>query len=137
MDEKDQLGIPDSGESPGKEPSGTAGVPWRKGGCPVRCDLKGDLSTPIQYISYNLQFIEQAFTCLEQLRKAYHELVREIGSSGMPLVEYRRFLELEKAEDIAFISQELPKAIRDCIEGMGLVKKCVLGEEEEDDRPPG
>ncbi len=71
----------------------------------------------------------------DRLRMACLELVREIGSSGMPLVEYRRFLEIEKAEDIAFISQELPKAIRDCIEGMGLVKKRVLGGEAGDGRP--
>jgi two-component system NtrC family sensor kinase len=80
-----------------------------------------EINTPIQYIGDNVRFLDDAFT---GVHKAIDELNALIAAHGeaIPVDEVRATLD---RADISYLRAEIPKAIRDAVEGIQRVATIV------------
>jgi PAS domain S-box-containing protein len=80
-----------------------------------------EINTPIQYIGDNVRFLGDAFT---GVRKAIDELTAVMAAQvdAIPVEEIRAIL---SRADISYLSEEIPKAIGDSVEGIQRVAKIV------------
>ena len=84
-----------------------------------------EINTPIQFIGDNVQFLREAFDSLDRLLDTYRELraSAEAGSvDGALLVAVRT---AEEAADLAYLTEEVPKALAQTLEGVERVATIV------------
>jgi PAS domain S-box-containing protein len=84
-----------------------------------------EINTPTQYVGDNTRFLQDAFGDLSRLLEKYHQLL-EAGCAGAitpGLVGEVRALEEEVDAD--YLVQEIPKAVRQSLEGIGRIAKIV------------
>ena len=84
-----------------------------------------EINTPIQYIGDNARFLKDAFTDLCQLIARYGKLIEAAppkAYSEESLAELRAF---SKDADVEYLTQEIPKAIEQSLEGVERVAKII------------
>ncbi|HLF93364.1 MAG TPA: ATP-binding protein [Planctomycetota bacterium] len=84
-----------------------------------------EINTPIQYVGDNIRFLGDAFNSMGKVFKGY-ERFKEVGVNGAADPGSARELEatLEEA-DMDYLGQEVPKAIRQSLEGVERVTTIV------------
>ena len=84
-----------------------------------------EINTPIQFIGDNIQFLSDSFTDLDGLLLSYREL-REAARAGtvpgdlLAAVEGR-----EESADVDYLRSEIPKSIRQSMDGIGRIGAIV------------
>lgn len=84
-----------------------------------------EINTPIQYIGDNIRFIEESFAGLGGLLRDYQNLAAAVQTNAVT-PELIAAMELTgKAVDLAYLSREIPLAVRQSLEGIGQVSNIV------------
>jgi PAS domain S-box-containing protein len=84
-----------------------------------------EINTPMQYVGDNARFLEESFGELVSLLQRQHRLlVRAAGGQLAPelLAEMRA---AAKEDDVAYLTEEVPKAIRQSLDGVTRVNRIV------------
>ncbi len=83
-----------------------------------------EINTPIQFVGDNTRFLQDAFSDLTPLLQFIENLTRLANSDvNQPLRDEARKL-LEES-DVEFLTEEVPKAIEQALEGLSRVSKIV------------
>ena len=84
-----------------------------------------EINTPIQFISDNTAFMENAFKSFRSLQDAYKAIIDSCGVESEKERISHAFQEAEQELDIAYVCQELPLAIQHTQEGLERVRTIV------------
>jgi PAS domain S-box-containing protein len=79
-----------------------------------------EINTPIQFVGDNLRALEQYFSDLEAVIRAYREIKPELAEASRQRIE-----SMEGSSDLDFILQDSPEAIRQAINGTERVAHIV------------
>ena len=84
-----------------------------------------EINTPIQFIGDNLRFLVDGFGDLGRVLTAYAQVLAASRSAGVnPALLEEMEAELQRA-DVAYLTDEIPKAISQSLEGVGRVAEIV------------
>ncbi|MDH5720195.1 MAG: ATP-binding protein [Spirochaetia bacterium] len=84
-----------------------------------------EINTPIQYIGDNINFLENSFYDLQKLHKKIQDLLHDLLNKKAKFKTVKDINILMKEIDFEFIEEEIPKAIKQSIEGVSQVAKIV------------
>jgi two-component system, NtrC family, sensor kinase len=84
-----------------------------------------EINTPIQYIGDNIRFIEESFAGLGQLLRDFQNLAGAVQSHSVTPELLAAVESSGKAVDIAYLSQQIPLAVRQSLEGVNHVSTIV------------
>lgn len=84
-----------------------------------------EINTPIQYISANIDFLEESFKQITILIAAYHKLLEAEKGQSMTPELIKEIEETLETEDWGYLSQELPLAITQSKNGVARVSSIV------------
>jgi PAS domain S-box-containing protein len=84
-----------------------------------------EINTPIQYIGDNIRFIEDSFAGLGQLLRDFQNLAGAIQSHSVTPELLAAVGSSGKTVDIAYLSQQIPLAVRQSLEGVNHVSTIV------------
>ena len=84
-----------------------------------------EINTPIQYVGDNIRFLQDAFDDLSQLLGKYTELLDAIKTSVVPDTLIREVEAAVEKADLAYLTEEIPTAIQQSLEGVAHVTKIV------------
>lgn len=77
-----------------------------------------EINTPIQFVGDNTRFLQGAFADLARLLAKYRELLHA-AANGTAVLELARDLsQAEKAADLDFLLEEIPKAVAQSLDGV-------------------
>ncbi len=84
-----------------------------------------EINTPTQFVSDNTRFLQDSFNDLSRLVEKYRQLEKALieGSDTNALLP--EITDLSDEIDIEFLSEDIPKAIDQSLEGLGRVSKIV------------
>lgn len=85
-----------------------------------------EINTPIQFIGDNTRFLRDSFDDLNTLIKTYQELCAALKSGEACEERIMRVHELSERVEIDYLSEEVPRAIEQTLEGVERVSKIVL-----------
>jgi signal transduction histidine kinase len=80
-----------------------------------------EINTPIQFVGDNTRFLQDAFARFEKMIQAYRRYVDGAGDAAL-LADTRR---AEEEADIGYLSEEVPKALEQTLDGVGRVATIV------------
>ncbi len=84
-----------------------------------------EINTPTQYVGDNIQFLQDAFQGLQGLLERYTEIPKALRD-GTPADELaERMREAAEKADLEYLTEEIPKAIQQSMEGVERVSKIV------------
>ncbi|MBN2375938.1 MAG: response regulator [Sedimentisphaerales bacterium] len=84
-----------------------------------------EINTPIQYIGDNINFLQESFQDIYRLLGAY-EQVREQAEKGTVGAELlSKIQDTMKEVDIEYLSEEVPRALKDSLKGVNVVARIV------------
>lgn len=84
-----------------------------------------EINTPMQYLQYNTLFLQESFAGIVNLLKAYGSIESRIAGGGAVQPLFREVRDLENEIDLAYILEEIPRAVRESIEGVAHVTEIV------------
>jgi PAS domain S-box-containing protein len=84
-----------------------------------------EINTPTQYVGDNTRFFKDAFSDLNRLLEKYEELLQEVKAGGPTDEVVQEIAAITEEIDLAYIKEEVPKAIEQTLEGVGRVTKIV------------
>ena len=84
-----------------------------------------EINTPIQFIGDNTHFLRDAFASFTQLLERYRCLQEQAASRGWDPTLANEIAETEKALDIGYLLDEVPKAIAQSLDGVTHVAALV------------
>ncbi len=84
-----------------------------------------EINTPIQYVSDNTRFIETSFSGLLEVASAAASLVETVQDIGAAAGHVEKFREAADEADIEFLSEEVPQALADSLNGIEQVAQIV------------
>lgn len=84
-----------------------------------------EINTPTQYVGDNTRFVRDSFEGLLQLVEAYGELAESVRRGEASPAMVARIDEIAAEVDMEFLSEEVPKAIEESLEGVERVTKIV------------
>ncbi len=84
-----------------------------------------EINTPMQYIGDNTRFLQEAFSDLNEIVEKSKEMSEVIDGSGDIHVWHKAFEALVEKNDFDYLSEEVPKAIEQALEGIGRVSTIV------------
>lgn len=84
-----------------------------------------EINTPTQYVGDNIRFFQEAYADLEGLLKQYARLREAAGSCSLSRDLFQAIEEAENKFDLAYLSEEIPKAIQQSLEGVQRVTSIV------------
>ncbi len=84
-----------------------------------------EINTPIQFVGDNTRFLSDSFEQLQQVLQAYHELKTALEAQGAAPALLEGLAQAEEDADMAYIKEEIPKAIDQTLEGVARVAKIV------------
>lgn len=84
-----------------------------------------EINTPIQFVGDNTRFLFESFEQLQQVLHAYHELKQALDAGAVAPAMLDRLAQLEKDSDVAYLTEEIPKAIGQTLEGVERVATIV------------
>ena len=84
-----------------------------------------EINTPIQYIGDNIKFLQDGFKDIMRILGEY-ERVREQAANGTVDSELLcKIQDTRKEVDIGYLAEEVPRAIKDSLEGVSVVARIV------------
>ncbi len=84
-----------------------------------------EINTPTQYVGDNTVFLRDSFSDLIGLLKKYRQLVSTAKTGPVPSELLEQVGTLEEKADIAYLAEEIPKAIEQSLEGIHRVADIV------------
>lgn len=84
-----------------------------------------EINTPIQYVGDNVMFMREAFEDIRRLWDAYHRQLKAMGSEQSANGLFREAIQIAEEIDIAYLLDEIPKAIAQTLEGVERVASIV------------
>ena len=84
-----------------------------------------EINTPIQFVGDNVRFLDTAFTDLERLLGSYRDLVSAARANGDIEAALRELNEVATEIDVEFVTEEVPVAISQTLEGITRVAHIV------------
>lgn len=84
-----------------------------------------EINTPTQYVGDNTHFLQEAFSDFMELMEKYQALVESLKSGHTPQGMLKEIEDLSEDLDLAYLIEEIPKAIEQALEGVGRVAKIV------------
>jgi len=84
-----------------------------------------EINTPIQYVSDNTTFLQGAFDDLRETLRVYQELHEAAGRGAPPRDLIERVGQAVARADLGYLTEEIPRAISQTLEGVGRVAKIV------------
>lgn len=88
-----------------------------------------EINTPTQYIGDNLRFVGESFADMADALKAAESLARQARSAGLEEPS-SAFEAACRSADVAYLLEEIPKAIHQSLEGVAQVGRIVLSMKE-------
>jgi signal transduction histidine kinase len=87
--------------------------------------LAHEINTPIQFVSGNLDFLQQGFHCLEQLLDAHEGLVNALLLDQPPEASLQAIATTKETIKLDFVKKEVPQAFTEVIDGIKRVAEIV------------
>ena len=84
-----------------------------------------EINTPTQYVSDNTRFLEEAFHDLGQLIEIRSHLIDSAGKNPIPPERFKEAQELAESIDLDYLTEEIPKAIKQSREGLQRISTIV------------
>jgi signal transduction histidine kinase/DNA-binding NarL/FixJ family response regulator len=84
-----------------------------------------EINTPIQFVSGNLDFLQQGFNRLEQLLDAHEALVNALSLDQCPEASLQAIETTKEAIKLDFVRKEVPQAFTEVIDGINRVAEIV------------
>ncbi len=84
-----------------------------------------EINTPIQYVGDNTRFIQESFTDIFNLLEKYHSLLEASMSGTIPAELIEEVEDALDDADMEFLSEEIPLAIQQSLEGIDQVANIV------------
>ena len=84
-----------------------------------------EINTPIQYIGDNIRFIQESFGGLNKVLKDYENLALSVQSNNVTPEVLTALESASKEADIRYLCEEIPKAVRQSLEGVTHVANIV------------
>ena len=84
-----------------------------------------EINTPIQYVSDNLRFLKEGFTSLQTLLASYALLRDYVVTTTMAPEALQTVQTAEAEADVAYLDDEIPKALQQSLEGADRVARIV------------
>ncbi|HYV31284.1 MAG TPA: ATP-binding protein, partial [Candidatus Binatia bacterium] len=84
-----------------------------------------EINTPTQYIGDNTRFVQEAFADLSKLMGQYEKLLRAAKENGVTAELVAQVESAAVEADVTYLSQEIPKAIHQTMQGVERVTKIV------------
>ena len=84
-----------------------------------------EINTPIQYVSDNTRFVEESLTGLIEVATAADSLVNAVRGVGEVAGLVRSYEEAAQNADVEFLTDEVPAALEESLEGIGQVASIV------------
>lgn len=84
-----------------------------------------EINTPIQYVSYNTNFLKEQFEHLDPLFNKYQSLFEAAKAGEVPDELISEIDDLHESIDLSFIREEIPPAIKQSLEGVDRVSEIV------------
>lgn len=84
-----------------------------------------EINTPIQFVGDNTHFLQGAFADLAKLLAKYHQLRDAVANGESQRELARDVTETEKAADLDFLMEEIPKALTQSLDGVTRVATIV------------
>lgn len=87
--------------------------------------ISHEINTPTQFVGDNTQFLKEAFADLSALIERYRTLTRNAEQQDDLSALVKAVRDQEEQIDLEFLSEEIPRAIDQSIEGVGRISKIV------------
>jgi PAS domain S-box-containing protein len=84
-----------------------------------------EINTPIQFVGDNTRFLSDSFEHLQHVLDTYRELKHAVETQGAAAEAVERVGHAEQEADIAYLKDEIPKAIEQTLEGIERVATIV------------
>lgn len=84
-----------------------------------------EINTPTQYIGDNLRALKDFFADVQAMMAGYETLVAKVQAGQATPVDVEQIETLRTEHDIAFIMEDIPKAIQQSLEGVDRVSRIV------------
>ena len=84
-----------------------------------------EINTPIQYVSDNTRFLQKAFDDLLKILKKYDGILQDIKLQCISDAQIKELEEIIKEKDLEYLEEEIPLAIKQCLEGLDRVTNVV------------
>ena len=84
-----------------------------------------EINTPTQYVGNNLLFIRNEFSAILQLLEKNQKLLNQAQSGELVAESIEQLHQEEKEADLEYLTNEIPRAIDESLEGIGRVTKIV------------
>lgn len=84
-----------------------------------------EINTPIQYIGDNVRFLDGAFSDINGAFPVFSSLIKTAQNGPVPLEQVASAAEALRKSDAEYLSEEIPKAITQTLEGVDRVAKIV------------
>jgi two-component system NtrC family sensor kinase len=84
-----------------------------------------EINTPIQYVADNTIFVRDSFQSIHQILGSHAELLKHVKNNSVSPELTARAEELLKTADIEYLSEQIPAAIKETLEGVDRVTKIV------------
>jgi signal transduction histidine kinase len=84
-----------------------------------------EINTPIQYIGDNIRFLKESFVDISSLLGQYQWLLQTAKSGAVPSKCVAEVENVVKKTDLAYISEQIPAAIRESLQGIARVVEIV------------
>jgi len=84
-----------------------------------------EINTPTQYVGNNLLFVKKEFGSIIQMLEKNQHLLQQAAAGESVVMGFEELQQEEKAADLDYLTQEIPKAIDESLEGIERVTKIV------------
>ncbi len=84
-----------------------------------------EINTPAQYVGDNARFLLEAYGDLERVHDLYDRLLVDLGAGNPTEPLVRKIEEVVREVDLGYIREEVPKAVRQSIEGIERISRIV------------
>ncbi|MCK4303333.1 MAG: PAS domain S-box protein [Candidatus Eisenbacteria sp.] len=84
-----------------------------------------EINTPTQYVGDNTRFLQETFSDMLELISTYQTLMERARARATTEEDFLKAKEAAEAIDIAFLEEEVPKALVQSLEGLGRISTIV------------
>jgi len=84
-----------------------------------------EINTPIQFVGDNTRFLQDSFSGIQALLDKYQALYRAAEAAGLDPAMLAEVKKSEQDADLEYVQAEIPKALRQAMEGVERVAKIV------------
>jgi PAS domain S-box-containing protein len=84
-----------------------------------------EINTPIQYVGDNIRFLQESFSDMSRLLEEYQWLLQATKSGPVTLKQVAQVENVVEETDLAYISEQIPAAIQESLQGITRVTEIV------------